>query len=559
MKQILPRLLRHFVVACFVLSVHVAAQSGSALIDLSTTEQAWLREHPVIRLAPDPNFAPIEWFNQNGDYNGITSDYVVLLQERLGIQFEIVRDHSWNDILEKARTGEVDALSAVIHTTEREQHLTFTKPYFIAQRALFSARELEGIKVLGDLAGYKIAVVQGSWMDETLGANPNMSINRFQDLSTALIATSLGATDVTGSALETMSFIRHQEGLTNLETVTVLPNDMALSFAVNNSLSPLAGILDKALDSISPVEAERIRTRWIQTTEPHFWEKPVYQYSAFGLLTLLLAAMAAVLTWNRMLKARVQERGKQLYEANMQLIQAEKMESVGRLSAGVAHEVKNPLAIIQMGADYLRNVIPPEDDAHEVLADIDNAVQRADLVIRDLLDYSHNDELELCLHDLNNVVEEALRMVGHEFTRRDIATNVHLSPDNPPIKIDTNKIQQVLINMLMNAAQAIEKDGQVSVSCSVARFDGGAESAGFHLNDPVLRLTIGDSGPGISEDDLVRLFDPFFTTKPVGEGTGLGLSVSRNIIELHSGRLDICNGPTGGALVTMDFKLEEKH
>jgi two-component system NtrC family sensor kinase len=210
-----------------------------------------------------------------------------------------------------------------------------------------------------------------------------------------------------------------------------------------------------------------------------------------------------------------------------------------------------------MGADYLKDVIPPENDVHDVIADIDDAVQRADLVIKDLLDFSHNDKLELRSHDLNTVVEEALRMVAHEFTSRNIATHIHLSPANPIIKMDTNKIQQVLINMLMNASQAIGKDGEVSISCGVVKLDGDADIAMSHSSASVLRLTITDNGPGISGDNLTRLFDPFFTTKPVGEGTGLGLSVSRNIIELHSGRLDICNAPTGGALVTMDFKLQE--
>ena len=549
------RLLQYFAIVGLILSGQVAAETGSASIDLSSNEQAWLREHPVIRLAPDPNFAPIEWFNQHGDYNGITSDYVLLLQELLGVQFEIIRGSSWQDILAKARNGEVDVLSAIIGTAEREQYLAFTKPYFVAKRGLFSNRGLSDIEGLDDLAGYKIAVVQGSWMDETLGAKPDMTINRFQDLATALTATSLGVTDVTGSAVDAMAFTRRREGLTNLQLVGELPNDMALSFAVNKGISPLAGILDKALASISPLQAESIRSRWIEAVEPHFWEKPVYQYSALGLLALLMTAMAAVIVWNRSLNARVQERGSQLYEAKMQLIQAEKMESVGRLSAGVAHEVKNPLAIIQMGADYLKEVIPPELGVQEVIADIDDAVQRADVVIKDLLDFSHNDKLELCPVDLNVVVNEALRMVAHEFARRNIATHLQLSADNPLIDMDANKVQQVLINMLMNASQAIGKDGQVSISCGIVKFDGDENSTMFQPGERVLRLSITDDGPGISEDDLARLFDPFFTTKPVGEGTGLGLSVSRNIMELHSGRLDICNAPTGGALVIMDFKL----
>ena len=112
-RQNLLRHLQHFAIACLILSGQVAAETDSTSIGLSSNEQAWLREHPVIRLAPDPNFAPIEWFNQQGDYNGITSDYVLLLQELLGVRFEILRGSNWQDILAKAKNGAVDVLSAV--------------------------------------------------------------------------------------------------------------------------------------------------------------------------------------------------------------------------------------------------------------------------------------------------------------------------------------------------------------------------------------------------------------------------------------------------------------
>jgi len=525
---------------------------------LSEAEKAWLQQHPVIRLAPDPGFAPVEWFNRQGNYHGITFDYVQLLEQRLGIRFEIVRGKDWSDILAMAKEGEVDALSAIMRTDARAQHLVFTKPYITLTRGVLAARELGPIASVDDLRGYKVAVVEGSWMDEKLDEYTGMSINHFQDLATALTATSLGVTDVTASALETMAFTRRDEGLTNLQKVGELDHKVALSFAVNTSLTPLAGILEKGLASITSGEAAEIRARWIEQGEPAFWEKPAYRYSAIAVLVLLLGCMAVVLVWNRMLNSRVQERTRQLEDAHIQLIQAEKMESVGRLSAGVAHEVKNPLAIIQMGADYLMEVVPDEDGAKDVIADIDDAVRRADTVIKGLLDFSHSDKLILSSGNLNVVIEEALRLVGHEFRQRHIALHSRLDASNPSIEMDANKIQQVLINMLMNAAQAVGSDGEVNISCEVVNRDGKSNHPMFHAGEAVLRLRIADNGPGISEEDLTKLFDPFFTTKPVGEGTGLGLSVSRDIMELHSGFLDICNGPEGGAMVTMDFRVEKE-
>lgn len=555
MVQGLARTFTGLVLGCILAVVTSTASAQTGLV-LSDEEQAWLQRHPVIRLSPDPNFAPVEWFNQHDDYSGVSSDYARLLEQRLGIRFEIVRGKNWKDVLSLVKAGEADALSAIVQTPEREQFLAFSQPYFRLKRAVFSNRSLGRINNLDDLKGHKIAVVEGSWMDETLTGKANMSINRFQDLATALIATSLGVTDVTGSAFDTMAFTRRDEGLTNLRLVGELPYDIPLSFAVSRTLAPMAPILDKALASITPAEAAQIRSRWVEIAEPPFWDRPVYRYTALGLLTLLLAGMAVVIIWNRMLNARVRERSQQLQDAQAQLIHAEKMESIGRLSAGVAHEVKNPLAIIQMGADYLSQVMTPGGGVGEVIADIDDAVHRADQVIKGLLDFSHDDELELKPGDINAVVEDSLRLVGHEFRQRDIQVVTELAPALPPVAMDANRIQQVLINILMNAAQAMENTGRVRICSGLGENTPNLENYLFPAGESVLRLTIADNGSGISEENLAKLFDPFFTTKPVGEGTGLGLSVSRNIIELHGGKLDICNAPGGGAQVTIEFRLE---
>ena len=555
--------MRFLILACCCLAgwLNVTAAVGQTSaspvpeIALTAAEQTWLDQHPVIRVAPDPNFAPIEWFNLQGDYSGVTADYLRILKQRLGIRFEVVRGDNWNDILAMVRNREVDALTAIIRTEQREEYLSFTRPYFILARAIFATRELKDIETLADLQGYKIAVVKGSWMDEQLSTRPGMSINRFQDLTTALIATSRGVTDVVGSALDTSSFLRRREGLLNLSPVAELAEKIELSIGVRSDWVPLAGILDKALASIGAEETATIRATWLEVGEPYFWEQPVYRYTALGLLALLLTSMTVVLVWNRTLNARVRKRSRELEAAQMQLIQAEKMESIGRLSAGVAHEVKNPLAIIQMGADYLAQVLSADDTSREVLNDIDDAVRRADTVVKGLLDFSHSDDLVLKPGNLNEILAESLRLVAHEMRQRNIEVSENLTAGEFKIDVDANKLQQVLINVLMNAAHAIDRDGNIWISCESREFDGSVEAKALKAGERVLAVGIRDSGPGISDADQAKLFDPFFTTKAVGEGTGLGLSVSRNIIELHGGALDIRNAPEGGAMVTIYFQL----
>ncbi|MEJ0090730.1 MAG: ATP-binding protein [Limisphaerales bacterium] len=226
----------------------------------------------------------------------------------------------------------------------------------------------------------------------------------------------------------------------------------------------------------------------------------------------------------------------ELKSAQMKLIQTAKLESIGRLAAGVAHEVKNPLAVIQLGVDYLTSTTKESTnrDAIETIQEMADAVQRADTVIKGLLNFSRSEKLVLAMVDLNSVIEESLLLVKHELMKNHITLEKNLGLALPRIELDHNKIKQVFINMFMNAIQAMGSNGNLSVKTFI-------QSAGKNSTGQNAVVQIEDTGSGIAEDKLDKLFEPFFTTKPVGSGTGLGLSVSKNIIELHHGNISIAN------------------
>lgn len=532
-----------------------------APVILDAREQAWVQAHPVIRIAPDPNFAPIEWFNHSGDYQGMTSDYIRLLEKQLGIRFEVVAAPNWKTVIGMARGRQVDMLTAIARTQQRDTYLLFSQPHISMQGAVISNQDLPLIHTLDDLKGYKVAVVEGYLWDDILTPHAGeIAINRFHDLQTALFSTSRGVTDVAVSALDSARFVMRKEGLVDLKVVTMLPQKIDLHFGVRNDWPLLAGILNKGLASISPEQYTAIREKWLGVDAPGIWKNPLYRNTVLAVLGLLLLVIAVVTIWNRMLNSRVRQRTLELKNAQSQLIQAEKLESIGRLAAGVAHEVKNPLAIIQMGADYLSQEMPEDETTAAVITDIDDAVRRADTVIKGLLDFSRDKELLLKPGNINEVVERSLHLVGHEMRQRNIAVKSDLAGDLPDIDLDANKLQQVLINLFMNSAHAMEQQGELIVCSSLKTLASNTDLAGDHDNrfktgERVLWLEVMDNGPGIREQDRARIFDPFYTTKPVGEGTGLGLSVSRNIINLHRGSIDIRNRSVGGAAVVMMFKL----
>jgi signal transduction histidine kinase len=244
----------------------------------------------------------------------------------------------------------------------------------------------------------------------------------------------------------------------------------------------------------------------------------------------------------------------------MQLIQQARLETVGRLAAGVAHEVKNPLAIIQFGVDFLANELKGNPVQYETVMDMEDAVQRADSVIKGLLDFSRSEQLDLKEADIRKVIDDSLLLVRHELNSRHVTVEWIKDEHLPLMMLDKNKLKQVFINLLMNAMHAMPEGGTVHISASLHRltaeeislFSGDSQAAGE--NSVIIR--IADTGTGISDDAASRLFDPFFTTKPVGVGTGLGLSVTRKILELHNATIILQNrSDCKGAEARLLFKI----
>lgn len=287
---------------------------------------------------------------------------------------------------------------------------------------------------------------------------------------------------------------------------------------------------------------------------------------------LLIGSFTGVLfKWLSMQFDRLKEAHEQLTQAHvelqnaqMELIQAAKLESIGRLAAGVAHEVKNPLAIIQLGVNFLEATLDGNRDVKEVIGEMDEAVKRADGVIKGLVDFSRSEKLDLTVQDLNPIIEKSLNLVRHELIKGHITLETRLDNTISPVAVDRNKIQQVFINLFMNAVQAMEGRGNLAVSTTEKELSQeelpiiSRRKNHFAAGDKAVVVEITDTGPGIPEDKLDKLFDPFFTTKPTGKGTGLGLSITRKIIDLHDAVIDIRNREEGGVAVNLLFKAKQR-
>lgn len=211
---------------------------------------------------------------------------------------------------------------------------------------------------------------------------------------------------------------------------------------------------------------------------------------------------------------------KQLLE---QTIQSEKLAEVGRLSAGIAHEVNNPLAVIAYASQLLLREEELSAPQAELVERIDSEVERLKTLTAGLLSFSRAGETRKREVDLNQVIQDVLRLVRYELNKRSVSLEESFD-SLPPLVADPNKLKQVFINLIMNAIQALGRHGTLSIATMV-------------VNGAEVEARISDTGPGIPAAILPQIFTPFFTTKKEGEGTGLGLYICRTIVEEHDGRL----------------------
>jgi len=243
----------------------------------------------------------------------------------------------------------------------------------------------------------------------------------------------------------------------------------------------------------------------------------------------LKKAKNELMDWGNTLEKKVQEKTEAIHRAQAQLIHSEKLASLGRMAAGVAHEINSPLTGIVTFGHLLQKKFPPGSQEREDIDVIIDQANRCSTIIRGLLGFARASAAEKALTNINDVLNSSMNIVQHKADFFNIKLVTDFDPALLRVKADSSQLQQVFLNMTVNAADAMEGRGKLTITTRNVT----------EGNHDLVEVVFSDTGPGIPQENLEKLFEPFFTTKPVGKGTGLGLAVSHGIIQDHGGTITV--------------------
>ncbi|HHT90252.1 MAG TPA: transporter substrate-binding domain-containing protein [Firmicutes bacterium] len=540
-----------------VLMVVMLAFSCSASensVHLSEEEIAFIQAHPVIRLGIDPEFVPFEFLNENDQYTGITADYLDLIRERTGLQFEVVPGLTWPEAYNLALAGEIDVLPSVGRTDEREEHFLLSKPYYHFKRAIVTKDTDTDISGMDDLEGHMVAVQRNSSHHSYLLSYPGINLSLYDSVDAALTAVATGEEKAFVGNLATTTYLTRAHGLTNLRFIAFeAEKPQALYIAVRKDFPELLGIIDKALDSITENERQAINHRWIglETVVDY---GPILRI-VYIVGSVIAAVLAVSFFWIVRLRKEIARRKTiqiALEQAKQEADEANQVKS--SFLARMSHEIRTPLNAIT-GVAYLLKKTDITLTQKMYADRITQASSHMLGIINDILDYSKIEagkvELETVSFSIDQVIQDVVSIVSYRIEAQEIGFRLAKDPLVPNWFFgDSKRIEQVLLNVLNNAAKFTAK-GEVSLDVRLVA----QEKDRCHLS-----FIVKDTGIGMNEEQVKQLFIPFTQgdssiNRRFG-GSGLGLSIVKNLVDLMGGQIQAFSTVGVGSTFIINLSLD---
>ncbi|NCC12987.1 MAG: transporter substrate-binding domain-containing protein [Spirochaetia bacterium] len=533
-----------FLLLMLSLSCMLGAATGAP--QFTEEEQAFLAEHPVIRIGIDPKFVPFEFLDEQGQHSGIAADFLDLISKRTGLSFVHDPGLGWVDAVQKARNREIDLLPAVGYTDQRAQFLTYEEPYLHFQRSIVVQKSNTSFSRFSDLFGRQVAVQKDSSHEGFLTSYPEIDQRLYDTVEEALLAVNRAEEVAFVGNEATSIYLSRKLGLTELRFIPITEGGIQnLHMAVRSDWPLLVSILQKALDSITEAEEAQILSRWIRYESKVDYSP--YIRIAGSLLIILFLGFSLSSFWIVRLRMAIKE--KDIAQRQAQAADQEKSRFLARIS----HEIRTPLNGIR-GMSYLLEKTELDANQRRYVKSIGATTQTMQTIINDILEFSRLSEdrivLERVPFSLDDVLENCISIVSYLIRQKGLDFSINEEGPIPHHFLgDPTRIAQILINLLNNAVKFTE-EGSVELNISSTQQTDGECSLSF---------AVKDSGIGMSEEQLETIFQPFIQANETINrrfgGSGLGLSIVKGLVEKMGGRLEVTSILHKGSTFTATIPL----
>jgi polar amino acid transport system substrate-binding protein len=525
------------------------------------------QKHSRIIVGGDYNYPPHEFLNDHGEPDGYNVEMTRAIGRVMGLDVEIVLG-PWDELRDKLKRGEIDVIQGILKSTEREKYLDFSAPYAIISQSIFARKGSAKKITLNDLNDHEVIVQKNGFMQEHLRIHaPRCRFIAVDTHVDALRLLASGKHEYAVVAVPLGIYLQKKYELSNIEPVSAPLTNAPYGYGVQKGNSEVLELFSAGLAIlINTGVQQKLYAKWLGDGDGSMSGWTLLRRYGPWVLTPLLTIIIGVVIWNSALSRKVAERTRELEERQRQLVQADKLASLGILTSGVAHEINTPNGIILMNLPVIteawedtRHILDAYRDEHGdfafgglsyqrlrdevpiMLADMTDSARRIRQIVNDLKAYARLEAPQAaCDLDLNEVVRSAVRLADLSIKKATSRAVVNYCSDLPHIRGNPQRLTQVVVNLIVNACQALEHP-ELGIEITT-RYD--AASARVVLE-------VIDEGSGIRPDDMVRLTDPFFTTKRDHGGTGLGLSVSAGIVGEHGGEMIFASKPGHRTTVTV--------
>jgi len=528
---------------------------GIPAISFSDEERAYLEKKKQITMCVDPDWMPLEKI-ENGRHIGMTAEYIMILEKTIGLPIVLVATRNWPESIAFAKSRKCDIYSLAMPTPERRTYMDFTKPYLSIPLVMAARTETPFIDSIAAITDKKIGIVKGYAFNEILRQRfPKMQIVDVASISAGL--KQVVENELFGfiGTLATVGYTIQKDFVGELKVTGKFDERWELGIAARNDEPLLVDIFDKAIATIDSTTQQKILNNWIAV---RYDRKPDYG-PLIHILILVFVGIAILLyrnhtlgKYNKKLERKnleITRQAEKLKETEKQLLLATKMEAVGLMAGGVAHDLNNILSGIISYPEIILMKLPPESDLRRPVKAILDSGKRAAEVVADMLTVTRGIAAVREIVGVKSFIESLL--VSPEFEdlkkRSDqVTVTTVLDPELLAINCSPTHLRKSLLNLLINAFEAIKNRGTITITTGNLYIEEPLSENNFLNPGEYISIIIKDTGSGISATDKEHIFEPFYSKKIMGRsGTGLGLTVVWNTIRDHNGDIRVESDKNG--------------